>query len=91
MARQIVIQFDFGDGKQPDVHRVRNFNDSLYYMAREDDCMSFSLDQLDKLTGQRVIVKSARRLRRVSAKIEKLIEDHGFVGSARLSVIIPST
>jgi hypothetical protein len=86
-ARQIVIEFDFGAGNQPDIHRVRNFNDSLYYMARQHDSMVFSLDQIDKTNGQRVTVKSARRLRRVSAKIEKFIEDHGFVGIARLSVV----
>jgi hypothetical protein len=52
MPRQIVITFDPG----ADIHRVRNFNDSLLYIAREDDWMSFGLDQLDKATDQRVTV-----------------------------------
>jgi len=89
MPRQIVIEFDFGADKKSDIHRVRNFNDSLYYMANQDEWMSFALDQIDKITGQRVTVKSARRLRRVSAKIEKLIEEHGFIGIARLYVVNP--
>jgi hypothetical protein len=90
MARHIVIQFDFGPGHNPDIHRVRNFNDDLYYLAPNDEWMSFSLDQLDKLTGQRITVKSARRVRRVMAKIERLIEEHGFAGIARPSVDISS-
>jgi hypothetical protein len=71
--------------QQPPFHRVLNFNDSLLALARDDEWMSFSLDQINKTTGQRVHVKSARRLRRVLAKIEKLIEDHGFKGIARLN------
>ena len=89
MARQIVIEFDFGPEKQPDIHRVRNFNDSLYNLARNDDWMSFSIDQLDVITGQRIDVKSARKLRRVLAKVEQLIKDHGFAKVARTSVVIP--
>src|SRR5262245_51865894 len=88
MARHIVIEFDFGPGGKPDVHRVRNFNDALYALAREDEWMSFSLDQLDKLTGQKVAVKSARRVRRVIAKVERLINDHEFTGIARASMKI---
>ncbi|HWE19831.1 MAG TPA: hypothetical protein VG758_22065 [Hyphomicrobiaceae bacterium] len=58
MPRQIVATFDPG----ADIHRVRNFNDSLLDIAREDDWMSFGLDQLDKATDQRVTVKSKRRV-----------------------------
>ncbi len=86
MTRQILIEFNFGSDK-PDIHRVRNFNDALYAMARENEAMSFGLDQIDKITGQKVKVKSARKLRRVSAKIAKLIEEHGFTGVASLAVV----
>ena len=84
MPRQIVIAFDPG----ADIHRVRNFNDSLFYLAREGDCMSFGLDQLDKTTDQRVTIKSKRRVHQALAKIEKLIAKHGFTGIAHTSVII---
>jgi hypothetical protein len=84
MPRQIVITFDSG----ADIHRVRNFNDSLFYIAREDEWMSFGLDQLDKATDQRVTVKSKRRVHQALAKIEKLIAKHGFTGIAHTSVII---
>jgi hypothetical protein len=84
MPRQIVITFDAG----ADLHRVRNFNDSLFYIAREDDWMSFGLDQLDKATDQRVTIKSKRRVHHALAKIEKLIAKHGFTGIAHTSVIV---
>jgi hypothetical protein len=84
MPSQIVATFDPG----ADIHRVRNFNDSLLDIAREDDWMSFGLDQLDKATDQRVTVKSKRRVHQALAKIEKLIAKHGFTGIARASVII---
>jgi hypothetical protein len=51
--------------------------------------MSFALDQINKTTGQVVSVKSARKLRRAFAEIEKLIAEHGFAGIARLSVVVP--
>jgi hypothetical protein len=82
-----MIEFDFGSDKDPPFHRVLNFNDSLLYLARGEEWMSFSLDQIDKSTGQGVHVKSARKLRRVLARIEKLVEEHGFKGIARLTVI----
>ena len=86
MARCILITFDFGPGGKPDVHRVRNFNDALYALARDAPDMSFSLDQLDKPTGQIVPVKSARKVRRVMSTRERLVADHGFVGIARLTI-----
>jgi hypothetical protein len=84
MPRQIVITFDPGT----DIGRVRNFNDSLFYIARENDWMSFGLDQLDKATDQRVTVKSKRRVHQGLAKIGKLIAKHGFTGIAHTSVLI---
>jgi hypothetical protein len=44
---------------------------------------------MDKATTQRVNVKSARRLRRVLVKIEKLIQEHGLEGIACLTVVVP--
>ena len=84
MPRQIVIAFDLS----ADVGRVRNFNDALFYLARENDWMSFGLDQLDKATDQRVTVKSKRRVHQALAKIEKLIAKHGFTGIAHTSLVI---
>jgi hypothetical protein len=84
MPRQIVITFDPG----ADIGRVRNFNDSLFCIAREDDWMSFGLDQFDKATDQRVTVKSKHRVHQALAKIEKLIAKHGFTGTAHTSVVI---
>ena len=89
MPRLIIIECDFGSDKKPPYYRVLNFNDSLFYLSRGDKWMSFPLAEIDKTTGQRVYVKSARRLRRVLAKIEKLVEDHGLDGIARLTVVVP--
>jgi hypothetical protein len=83
MPRQIVIEVNFGTQK-PDFRRVFDFNDALYRLARGDKWMSFPLDQIDKTTGQQVAVKSARRLRRVSARVQKLM-----AGIARMTVMVP--
>ena len=89
MPRQIIIEFDFGSDRRPPYHRVLNFNDDLLAFAQNNEWMSFSLDEIDKTTGQCVHVKSVRKLRRVLAKVEELIEDHGFKGIARLTVVTP--
>jgi hypothetical protein len=86
MPRQIVIECDFGSDKQPPYYRVLDFNTSLFRLARGDKWMSFPLDEIDKTTGQCVHVKSARRLRRILARIEKLVEDHGLEEIVRLTV-----
>ena len=92
MVRQIIIEVDYGPGKRldADVHRVYCFNDALYYLAKTDEWMSFSLDQIDKLTGQRIDVKSARKLRRVLAKVNRLINKQGLAGIARPKVVVSS-
>jgi hypothetical protein len=87
MPRQVVIEFKYGSDRQSLVHRVLNFNESLFAMARVDEWMSFPLDQIDKVTGQCVSVKSARRLRRVQTKIEQLLDKHRLLKFARLSVV----
>jgi hypothetical protein len=89
MPRQIIIECDYGSGEQPPFSRVLDFNEALFRLARGDKWMSFPLSEIDKTTGQCVHVKSARRLRRVSAVIEKLIEDHNLEGIIRLTVVSP--
>jgi hypothetical protein len=89
MPRQIIIECDFGPDKQPPFYRVLDFNDSLFHLAQGDEWMSFPLAEIDKTSGQCVHVKSARRLRRVLAKIEKLVEDHGLERIVRLTVVTP--
>jgi hypothetical protein len=89
MPRQIVIQFDFGLDKQPQFSRALDFNESLFRLARDDKWVSYPRDQMDRATTQRVNVKSARRLRHVLGKIEKIIKDHGLEGIARLTVVVP--
>jgi hypothetical protein len=90
MARQIVIEFDFGPDKPPQFARALDFNEALFRLARDDESISYPWEQMDRATTQRVNVKSARRLRRALAKIEKLIKDHGLEGIARLTVVVPS-
>jgi hypothetical protein len=89
MARQIVIEVDYGADRQWEVPRVLDFNEALYRLARDDKWMSFPLDEIDKPTGQRVAIKSARRLRRAVAEIQELLEDHGLASIVRLTVVIP--
>ena len=87
--QQIVINFEFGYGKTPDTRRVRDFNNALYELARKTDGLTFTPDQLPKITGQRVTVKSARRLQQEITRIEQLIARHGFAGTAELMVVYP--
>jgi hypothetical protein len=89
MPRQIIIECDFGPDKEPPFYRVLDFNESLFRLSRNDKWMSFPLEEIDKTTGQCVHVKSARRVRQVLATIEKLIENHGLRGIARLTVVVP--
>jgi hypothetical protein len=90
MPRQIVIEFDFSSDKQSKFSRALDFNESLLRLARDDEWVSYPGDQMDRATTHRVDAKSARRLRRVLAKIEKLIQDHGLEGIACLTVVVPS-
>jgi hypothetical protein len=89
MPRQIVIEFVFGSDKQAQFSRALDFNEALFRLARDDEGVSYPRDQMDRATTQRVNVKSARRLRRVLAKIERLIQEHGLEGIACLTVVVP--
>ena len=91
MPRQIIIEFDYGTDKQLPYYRVLDFDTALFRLARDDKWMSFPLDQIDKTTRQCVHVKSARRLRRVLARIEQLLDEHRLRADARLTVVVPPT
>jgi len=90
MPRQIVMEVHIGSNEPTLLHRVLNFNEALLAVAQGDDSMSFPLDQIDKTSGQRIGVKSGRRLRRVLARVEELIEEHGPSEIIRLTVVTPS-
>ena len=87
MPRQIIIKCDYSSGTP--FYQVLDFNESLFRMARDDKWMSFPLDENDKTSGQRVQVKSKRRLRQVLTMIEKLVQSHGLSGCIQLTVTAP--
>jgi hypothetical protein len=89
MSRQIVIEFDFDTDKPLQFSHALDFNESLFRLACTEESISYSREHMDRASTQVVRVKSARRLRRALAKIEKLIEDHGLTGIARLTVVVP--
>jgi hypothetical protein len=91
MPRQIMMEFDLGPNEPFLLHRVLNFNEAPFALARDDKWMSFPLDQVDKANGQRIDVRSARSLSRVMAKVEELIERHRLTQIARLTVVAPPT
>jgi hypothetical protein len=87
MAREIVIDFEVG-AEEFSVHKVQNFGESLYRMCLEDGWASISLKDVDGATNQlRVTVHSARKVRRISSAIEKLLDRHGLATIARLSQV----
>ena len=90
MPRQIIIEFDFSSNKQERFSRALDFNEALFRLARDNDWVSYPRDQMDRATTQRVGVKSARKLRRATAEVEKLIREHGLAGIARLTVAAPA-
>ena len=48
--QQIVINFEFGYGKTPDTGGVRDFNHALYERAQKTEWLTFTHDQLPKIT-----------------------------------------
>ena len=84
MPRGIIIECDYSSGTS--FSRVLDFNEALFRLAREDKWMSFPLEEIDKTTGQRVHVKSARRLRQALSKNDKLVQKHRLEGTIRLTV-----
>jgi hypothetical protein len=56
MPREIVIEFDFGSDERPQFSRALDFNESLFRLARDDKWVSYSGDQMDRATTQRVSV-----------------------------------
>ncbi|HEV2185745.1 MAG TPA: hypothetical protein VGR70_00960 [Stellaceae bacterium] len=87
MAREIVIDFDFR-ADQPaggEIHRIRNFLD-LFRACGEDGWASMPLQQVDQATNQlHVAVRSKRRVRKIAALINDLLEKHFLANQARLS------
>ena len=72
MPRQIIIAF-----RAPvDLHKMRNFGEALYHACKNDGWASIALQEVDTATKElRVHVHSARRVQRISAMIEKLLEE----------------
>jgi hypothetical protein len=91
MARQLLIDFELpAQAKQRNllVHQVRNFGEELFHACKEDGWASVSLQEIDRATNQLcVTVRSARRVRRISSMIDKLLDSHGLAGIARLSQV----
>jgi len=73
MPRQIVISFE----KPVDIHKMRNFGEALYHACEDDGRASITLQEVDRATKElRVTVRSARRVRTISAMIQKLLDEH---------------
>jgi hypothetical protein len=49
VPRQIIIEFEYGSDKSPPFYRELDFNESLFRLARDDEWMSFPLDQASNL------------------------------------------
>jgi len=82
MPGQIVISFE----KPVDIHKMRNFGEALYHACKDDGWASITLQEVDRATKElRVIVRFARRVRRTSAIIEKLLDEHFLKDTARLT------
>ena len=89
MPRDIRIDFDFGDA-QPDIHRVQNFGEDLYRMARTKGTTACSIGEIDRATTTIfATIRSVRKSRRVLAEINALLAAHGFAGVARISILMP--
>jgi hypothetical protein len=88
MARQLLIDFDLPaliKDRNDLIHRVRNFSEELFHACKEDGWASVSLQEIDRATNQLcVTVRSARRVRRISSMIDKLLDSHGLAAIARL-------
>jgi hypothetical protein len=86
MARDIVIDFTLGADQLSDISRIRDVGEELYRQCGDDHWASISLSEIDRATDQlRVLVRSARRLRRIEQMIKRLLERHRLDEIARLS------
>ena len=82
MPHQIIIDFDL----PVDIHRMRNFGEDLWRACRDDGWASITLDEVDKATKQLcVTVRVARRVRRIAAMIQKLLERHYLTDTVNLT------
>lgn len=84
MPRRFRIVFDHA-GLPASIHRVRNFGEALFLMARNRKTIICSLDEIDRATNTIFLtVRSANKARRVVAEVEKLLSTHGFEGHAKI-------
>jgi hypothetical protein len=64
----------------------------LHGACKEDGWATISLDEIDTATDRlRVTVFSARRVRRIPALINKLLDRHFLTTYVRVSEVAPST
>jgi len=88
MAHKIIIDFEPDSDAHSLMHRVRNLGEDLFRACRGDGWASISLEDVDRATNRLVVaVRSARRVRRIAAMIDKLLAEHYFIGKARLTHI----
>jgi hypothetical protein len=88
MARQIVINFILGPERSSDIHRIRNFGEDLYRHCHNDGWASISIADVDRPTDRlKVSIRSARRVRRTTQMIEKLLARHFLSNIASLSEV----
>ena len=88
MPWRIVI--DFSDqGHLPTVsHQIRGFRDDLYKSCLADGWSSLSRHTHDTAPDRLVVaVKSSGRVRRTSAMVNRLLEDHFLTSYAQVSEI----
>ena len=88
VAREILIRFDWQGGDRGRlVHIMRNFGEALFTALRNDNWATIDIAEVDRATDRlRVAVRSARRLRRTRALIEKLLKEHFLSGYATITV-----
>lgn len=89
MAWRIEIDFALPAGVRDRnglIHRIRNFGEDLHRMFAKSAEARIDIDEVDRATDRLLVgnVKT-RKLRTVSAQIEKLLEQHTLTGLAHLS------
>jgi hypothetical protein len=88
LAREIVIDFVFREDQEAsyEIHRIRNFGEDLHRACEADGWASISWAHVDQATNQlRVTVRSKRRVRRITALINGLLDKHFLANQAKLS------
>ncbi|RAZ89567.1 hypothetical protein DPM33_18570 [Mesorhizobium hawassense] len=87
MARRILIDFETTPGDADLNFKIWIFAEDLYRALRSNELASLSLDDVDLVSSQLIIpVRSKRRVRRATALIEQVLEEHFLAKVARLTV-----